>query len=130
VTEDHRKALELRDALRSFLELDSTDRTGGSEAAARLNQAAVNFLLSCKVRRPKRSHFSRRRCELPWAGVGRIASLVTDQQTASPQDVRIRRVQVGVLRSLQTAKSTLVLVDSMRKPGKDARLSAAAAQEG
>lgn len=45
---DHRKALELRDALRGFLGLDPADE-GRRDAAASLNASAVNFPLAVQV---------------------------------------------------------------------------------
>lgn len=48
-TEDHRSALELREALRAFLRLAPADRAGKTVAAVRLNAAAANFPLTLKV---------------------------------------------------------------------------------
>jgi predicted RNA-binding Zn ribbon-like protein len=48
-TDDHRSALELREALRTFLQLAPADRAVDAAAAARLNAAAVNFPLTLKV---------------------------------------------------------------------------------
>ena len=47
--EDHRSALALRDALRSFLQLAPIDREVDAAAAAGLNAAAVGFPLTLKV---------------------------------------------------------------------------------
>lgn len=47
--EDHRSALELREALRAFLQLEPADRAGEVAAVARLNAAAVKFPLTLKV---------------------------------------------------------------------------------
>jgi predicted RNA-binding Zn ribbon-like protein len=47
--DDHRSALELREALRTFVQLAPADREVNAAAAARLNAAAVNFPLTLKV---------------------------------------------------------------------------------
>jgi predicted RNA-binding Zn ribbon-like protein len=47
--EDHRSALALREALRSFLQLAPIDREIDAAAAERLNAAAVRFPLTLKV---------------------------------------------------------------------------------
>jgi predicted RNA-binding Zn ribbon-like protein len=47
--DDHRSALELREALRAFLELAPAERGTNAAAAARLNAAAVNFPLTLEV---------------------------------------------------------------------------------
>jgi predicted RNA-binding Zn ribbon-like protein len=47
--EDHRSALELREALRTFLELPPAGRAGKTVAAVRLNAAAANFPLTLRV---------------------------------------------------------------------------------
>jgi len=47
--DDHRSALELREALRAFLELAPAERSTNAAAAARLNAAAVNFPLTLEV---------------------------------------------------------------------------------
>lgn len=47
--DDHQRALELREALRSFLELAPAERDTDAAAAARLNAAAVNFPLTLEV---------------------------------------------------------------------------------
>jgi predicted RNA-binding Zn ribbon-like protein len=47
--EDHRNALELREALRSFLQLAPADRAGSGGAAERLNAAAAHFPLTLEV---------------------------------------------------------------------------------
>jgi predicted RNA-binding Zn ribbon-like protein len=48
-TDDHRSALELREALRTFIQLLPVDRDVDAAAAARLNAAAVNFPLTLNV---------------------------------------------------------------------------------
>jgi predicted RNA-binding Zn ribbon-like protein len=47
--DDHRSALALREALRSFIQLAPADRDVDAAAVARLNAAAVNFPLTLKV---------------------------------------------------------------------------------
>jgi predicted RNA-binding Zn ribbon-like protein len=47
--DDHRSALALREALRSFIQLAPFERELDAAAAARLNAAAVNFPLTLKV---------------------------------------------------------------------------------
>jgi predicted RNA-binding Zn ribbon-like protein len=49
--EDHRAALELRDALRSYLQIAPADRPGDAVAGARLSAAAASFPLALKVSR-------------------------------------------------------------------------------
>jgi predicted RNA-binding Zn ribbon-like protein len=47
--EDHRRTVELREALRAYLRHSPADRAVDAVAAARLNAAAANFPLSLKV---------------------------------------------------------------------------------
>src|ERR1700735_1399560 len=47
--EDHRNALELREALRAFLQLARAERAGSGGAAERLNAAAAHFPLTLEV---------------------------------------------------------------------------------
>jgi predicted RNA-binding Zn ribbon-like protein len=69
--EDHRNALELREALRSFLQLAPADRAESVGAAQRLNVAAAHFPLTLEVSatggtglRPARDH--------PSSGLGNV----------------------------------------------------------
>src|SRR5215472_2423261 len=113
----HRQALDLRSALRSFLELPPAER--GNIAAARRLTAADS---DCCRRGNRHAGCG------PWIECARSCRRGTirpgeDGSACAVKGMRIRTVSLDFLRSLEAGRSALVLFQCMRQSSEDAGLS-------
>ena len=123
---DHRDALDLREALRSFLLIAPADRRADAAAGARLNTAAARFPLALNVSQAGGMALEPAR-PAPASGLGNVlAELYRLAETGRLDRLKLcdfRRMPVDVLRPFQAGEPPMVFLGAVRKPAKDPRLS-------
>ena len=106
---DYRRALELRDALRSHLQLSPDDRRQDSDAARRLTTASRNFPLTLVVA-DEGSVALQAAPGSSLLGHGGSVWPGQDGSTRALEDLCVGRVPLDFLRSFQACQSALVFV--------------------